>query len=176
MLLPRVAGRDFPPLDLVEVIVVEITHTHKHLTMFKDSSPKLACPNGVAAVVSPGCCSSLETGNPSRKTLGQAKKLRNQKSRDLVHTLETGPAVTKTNTAWWARVKSWEISPVSRASAGFQTENPPGRRIEIALTGADWKPIRTNVGSRIDKEKTEMKNPGTAAPSLHDSAQMTPTK
>lgn len=44
MLLPRVAGRDFPPLDLVEVIVVEITHTHKHLTMFKDSSPKLACP------------------------------------------------------------------------------------------------------------------------------------
>jgi hypothetical protein len=53
MLLPRVAGRDFPPLDLVEVIVVEIFHTNKHLTMFKDSSPKLACPNGVAAVVSP---------------------------------------------------------------------------------------------------------------------------
>jgi hypothetical protein len=44
MLLPRVAGRDFPPLDLVEVIVVEIFHTNKHLTMFKDSSPKLACP------------------------------------------------------------------------------------------------------------------------------------
>ena len=100
--------------------------------------------------MSPGCCSSLETGNPSRKTLGLAKKLRNQKSRDLVQTLETGPAVTKTNTGWWARVKYWEISPVSRASAGFQTENQPGRRIEIALTGADWKPIpsiRTNVGS-----------------------------
>ena len=131
-----------------------------------------------SSCVSPGCCSSLETGNPSRKTLGHAKKLRNQKSRDLVHTLETGPEVTKTNTGWWARIKSWEISPVSRASAGFQTENPPGRRIEIALTGADWKPIRTNVGSRIDKEKTEMKNPGTAAPSLHDSArqQMIHTK
>ena len=40
----------------------------------------------------------METGNPSRKTLGLAKKLRNQKSRDLVQTLETGPAVTKTNT------------------------------------------------------------------------------
>jgi hypothetical protein len=120
----------------------------------------------------------LETGNPSRKTLGQAKKLRNQKSWDLVQTLETGPAVTKTNTGWWARVKYWEISPVSRASAGFQTENQPGRRIEIALTGADWKPIpsiRTNVGSRIDKEKTEMKN-SRSAPSLHDSAQMIPTK
>jgi hypothetical protein len=99
----------------------------------------------------------LETGNPSRKTLGLAKKLRNQKSRDLVQTLETGPAVTKTNTGWWARVKYWEISPVSRASAGFQTENPPGRRIEIALTGADSKPIRMNVDSydRRGKDRDE---------------------
>jgi hypothetical protein len=67
MLLPRVAGRDFPPPDLVEVIVVEIFHTNTHLTMFKDSSPKLACPNGVPAVVSPGCCSSLETGTRVEK-------------------------------------------------------------------------------------------------------------
>jgi hypothetical protein len=114
----------------------------------------------------------LETGNPSRKTLGLAKKLRNQKSRDLVQTLETGPAVTKTNTGWWARVKYWEISPVSRASAGFQTENPPGRRIEIALTGADWKPIpsiRTNVGSydrrRKDRDEKSLEQPLRSVPS-----------
>tara|TARA_Y100000746_G_scaffold42624_1_gene32081 strand:+ start:101 stop:475 length:375 start_codon:yes stop_codon:yes gene_type:complete len=120
----------------------------------------------------------LGNRKPESKNFGTGEKIeKSKKSRPGAHARNgAGGHQNQHGMGWWARVKSWEISPVSRASAGFQTENPPGRRIEIALTGADWKPIRTNVGSRIDKEKTEMKNPGTAAPSLHDSAQMTPTK